>query len=389
MNAVQIVTISRKTPIFKGDEKAERIEMINLEEVGFNLISQKDLYQPGDIALYIQPDYCIPDIPLFESFIRPNGDESKSMLGKVEGKPRRIRAKKFNFSIQPFGDPIYSNGILLPLEEVNQYMITKNLQGVDYEEALGVYKYEEPEVSSNCRSGIKAKGGNEFPSTIYKTDEENINNKWKFINYPITLVGTEKVDGSSITIGIIKGKPFIGSRKLVKPLVINKVVGRRSKTFIEKLLFWKKFDLNIYQEQENDDEFVKYGKSILDTLTKSREDNILIRGELSGQSLRGSGNKNNPHSKLPINVRIFGVDHIDIGGYSKKVHHQMFEEFKQKYTQFEYVNQVFDREFNSQEEITETCNNYFKSNLIEGIVLRTKDSSFSVKFMCDKYDSLK
>ena len=61
-NAVQIVTIKNKIPLFKGEEKAERIELIQLEENGFELVSQKDLYQIGDKAVYIQPDFCLSDI---------------------------------------------------------------------------------------------------------------------------------------------------------------------------------------------------------------------------------------------------------------------------------------------------------------------------------------
>ena len=79
-NAVSIVTVKNKIPLYKGDEQANSIEVIELEEVGFELVANKTLYQIGDKAVYIQPDYCVSDIPLFESFIRPNGDESKSML---------------------------------------------------------------------------------------------------------------------------------------------------------------------------------------------------------------------------------------------------------------------------------------------------------------------
>ena len=122
MNPVSIVTIKNKIPLYKGDEQANSIEVIELEEVGFELVANKTLYQIGDKAIYIQPDYCVSDIPLFESFLRPNGDESKSMLGKVEGLPRRIRAKKFTLSKEPNGDPVYSNGILLPLNEVLNYL---------------------------------------------------------------------------------------------------------------------------------------------------------------------------------------------------------------------------------------------------------------------------
>jgi len=36
MTVVQIVTIKAKIPLFKGEEKAERIELIQLEENGFD-----------------------------------------------------------------------------------------------------------------------------------------------------------------------------------------------------------------------------------------------------------------------------------------------------------------------------------------------------------------
>ena len=139
MNPVSIVTIKNKIPLYKGDEQANSIEVIELEEVGFELVANKTLYQIGDKAIYIQPDYCVSDIPLFESFIRPNGDESKSMLGKVEGLPRRIRAKKFTLSKEPNGDPVYSNGILLPYNEVVDYVGAMILENVDLTKKIRYY----------------------------------------------------------------------------------------------------------------------------------------------------------------------------------------------------------------------------------------------------------
>lgn len=53
------------------------------------------------------------------------------------------------------------------------------------------------------------------------------------------------------------------------------------------------------------------------------------------------------------------------------------------------VHKVFDKTFNSKEELLETCNNYFKENMIEGIVIRTPDSKFSAKVMNLEYDSKK
>lgn len=404
MNPVSIVTIKNKIPLYKGDEQANSIEVIELEEVGFELVANKTLYQVGDKAVYIQPDYCVSDIPLFESFIRPNGDESKSMLGKVEDKPRRIRAKKFTLSKEPNGDPVYSNGILLPYYEVQEYLYHSNnikhkdtyLEDIEEKltEKLGITKYEEPDPVS--KSGLRSEQTeSKFPEGIYKTDEENINNLWnhieKKIGYPIKLVGTEKVDGSSITIGVTPKIPegFICSRNLRKKLTIKKVVGKRKPNLwdrIKGIFTW--IDLNIYQEMENDDDFVKYGKPYLDLLINSGETNLIFRGELNGGKLKGSGNKNNPASKEQPNIKIFGLDKINEYGEAEKVPYLLFKTECEK-AGIPLVKEVFIKEFNSKEEILTECNNYFKTNMIEGIVVRTLDSKFSAKVMNLEYDSKK
>lgn len=402
-NPVSIVTIKEKIDIFKGEEKAENIELILLEENGFTLISQKNLYQIGDKAVYIQPDYCLSDIPLFESFLRPLNkdgvpDESKSMLGKVGGLPRRIRAKKFNFH-KGDGEVIYSNGILLPIEEVMRYLETlpeyKNYDRyalpIYNAEVLGITKYEEPESN---KGGVNTGKSKPFPSGLYKTDEENVNNMWnhieKRIGYPITLIGNEKIDGSSVTIGIKNGEGFICSRNLLKPLTIKKPVGRRKKTFLETIMFWTKPDLNIYEEKENDDDFVKYGKPYLDLLLANNYlGNIVLRGELNGASLKGSGNKNNPAKGLPANIKFFGADSLnEEKGIFEKASYTDFKRVS-RILEIETVKEIFNQEFNSREEIEKACNDYFKSNMIEGIVLRTPDSKLSVKFMNLEYDSKK
>ena len=399
--AVSIVTIKNKIPLYKGDEQANSIEVIELEEVGFELVANKTLYQIGDKAVYIQPDYCVSDIPLFESFIRPNGNESKSMLGKVEGLPRRIRAKKFTLSKEPNGDPVYSNGILLPLLEVENYC-KNNKKGWHnsvhwinnslYKE-LEITKYEEPEPVS--KSGLRSgQTESKFPEGLYKTDEENINNLWNHIEnkigYPIRLVGTEKVDGSSITIGVTPKIPegFICSRNLRKKLTIKKVTGRRNKKWYEKLLFWTNPDLNLYTEVENDDDFVRYGKPYLDILLKNGSGNRILRGELNGGKLKGSGNKNNPASKEQPNIKLFGIDKVNEYNEAEKIPYRQFK-LEADYLGFTTVKEVFNKEFNSKEELLTECNNYFKTNMIEGIVVRTLDSKFSAKVMNLEYDSKK
>lgn len=393
---VSIVTIKQKSPLFKDGQPAERIELIELEENGFTLVAGKDLYQVGDKAVYIQPDYNLSDIPLFESFLRPNGDVTKSMLGKVEGIPLRIRAKKFNFSREGSTDPVYSNGILLPRKDVADY-IWKNdytddnllihFYQLDLTKELGITKYEEPEVKD--KAGNKIGGARVFPEGLYKTDETNINNLWGHlenkITYPVTLIGTEKVDGSSITIGVKNGKGFICSRNQQLSLMVKKHVGRREKTLLEKIMFWTNPDLNLYKEIENDSDFVKYGKPYLELL--EGYDDVVLRGELNGSHLKGSGNKNNPSSKLPPNIQFFGVDYIK-QGISEKVDYNTFKYFTNKLG-LPTVKEIFAKEFNSRQEIEDECNKFFKTNLTEGIVIRTEDSKFSAKFMSLEYDSKK
>ena len=404
MQPVSIVTIKNKIPLYKGDEQASSIEVIELEEVGFELVANKTLYQIGDKAVYIQPDYNLSDISLFESFLRPDGQEHRSMLGKVNGLPRRIRAKKFTLSKEPNGDPVYSNGILLPYYEVQEYLYNSNnikhkdtyLEDIEEKltEKLGITKYEEPEPVS--KSGLRSgQTEGKFPEGLYKTDEENINNLWnhieKHLKYPVILVGTEKVDGSSITIGVTPKIPegFICSRNLRKKLTIKKVVGRRKPNLwdrIKGIFTW--IDLNIYQEVENDDDFVRYGKPYLDILLKDGSGNRILRGELNGGKLKGSGNKNNPASKEQANIKLFGIDKVNEYNEAEKMPYRQFK-LEADHLELPTVKEVFNKEFNSKEELLTECNNYFKTNMIEGIVVRTLDSKFSAKVMNLEYDSKK
>lgn len=398
MNAVQIVTIKSKIPLFKGEEKAERIELIQLEENGFELVSQKDLYQVGDKAVYIQPDFCLSDISLFEGFIRPNGDESKSMLGKVEGKPRRIRAKKFNFH-RGDGNSVYSNGILLSYEDVQLFLFFDKkgnkanrilLENEDLSELLNITKYEEPEKDA-LDNNIKGGSSIRFPEGIIRTDEENFNNLLHHIEklLPCRLIGRQKIDGSSITLWYKDGKYGIASRNLGKPLTIKRVTGRRTKTLFEKILFWKKPDLNIYSEVESDSDFVKYGKPYLNKLIEHCDEykvNLVLQGELCGQGMKGSGNKNNPTAKEPTDIIFFNVCKYE--NQSVKLSEEDFDLYSNS-LEFKTPKLYFDRVFNTIEEVKQECEFVFKSELIEGIVLRDENHNFSCKFMNNEYDSKK
>jgi hypothetical protein len=325
---------------------------------------------------------------LFDSFIRPFGEEKKSKLGSNF----RIRAVKFNLHTGD-NEPTYSVGILLPLKEVCESVPDFMSKGKTFAESLGITKWEEPDNSG----GIKTNGGRDFPSTIYKTDETNINNLWGHlenrIGYPVELIGTEKNDGSSISIIIKDGEFTVGSRKLIKPWKINKVIGRRKPTILERFmgLFGHKPDLLVKELVDNEDEFLTISKPYIDRIKEHYGEELIktsmiLRGEGNGQSWKGSGNKNNPSSKNPANIKFFGVDSYE--GVAVKMSEDYFDALMEV-LKFDRCKVVFRKVFNSKEEIQKECNDYFKSNLIEGIVLRTIDSNFSAKFMNDEYDSKK
>ena len=397
---VRILTVKELVKIFKKDEEANNIELLRFKEVGYEIIVGKGLYQEGDKIVYIMPDYCLSDLPIFKSFIEP--EKGKSYLGNIDGKPRRVRAKKFNFHAGD-GKSLYSNGIALPIEEVEEFIKIELVDLIiklkaDYNKIneyltkeLQVFKYEKPETGSKV--GQAAKGG--FPKGVYKTDETNINNVWGHIKFPIQLVGTEKVDGSSITIGVTDDYPdgFIASRNINKSFFEKVFAGTRKKTLLEKIMFWKSPDLNVFKEVPSKDMFVVHGLPYLTRIKEIGYKNIIFRGELNGKDAKGSGNKHNPAAKMPTNIQFFNADRM-VNGIAVKMTNVEFEDMCDVHI-FDSVETLFIQKFNSIEEIKEKCEKTFeyykteRKELIEGIVLATPDNKLSFKYMNNEYDSKK
>jgi hypothetical protein len=409
MKATQIVTIKSFSPMFKGEEEASNIHIVNLEENGFDIVAQKSLYQIGDKALYIQPDYCLSNIPLFADFIAPEGNPNKSRLGKQN----RIKAVKFGFT-DTKGNKVYSNGILLPLQEVVDYINTTfnvSIEAINldarFDELLGISKYEEPEGK------LQGDSKGNLPSGMYKTDETNFNNNSKQLEklLPCQLIGTVKVDGSSCTVYYKSEEEFgICSRALEKKVFTTNYIGWKSNHFNkdesgvnhglgylnettnEFVLNknWEEYTTNNpIQTEESiaNDDWVKLGYPILEKLREYKLQ-YSVRCEIFGQSLKGSGNKNNPHAKLPKSILVYGIDDYS-SGVCVPLPMKDVIEFCNNLA-IPHVEIVFNQQFNTLDEVKDVCNEYFKTNLIEGIVVRTYDTnSYSGKFMNNEYDNLK
>jgi RNA ligase (TIGR02306 family) len=425
IKSVEIVEITDKQTIYKNGEPANAIEVVHFKyddgsPCGYHLISQKDLYEVGDKACFIQPDYCLSDISLFDSFTKPNGEPKKSKLGKNA----RIRAVKFNFNFDNSSDPIYSFGILLPLTEVEEYLHTKIDKVSDLSEVLGITKYEEPESGS---SGMVA---GDFPSFIYKTDETNWNNLIGRVKeciedgeeFGLTL----KRDGSSITLFFKKNAEnefyhgicsrsqekkldqsyvslyvdHLGSEfhKYIHPETKEKGwFNDDSRTFITDE--WAKENLtpktvevrDSWVDVANDKGYV----SKLVEYCKKYDVELAFRGELIGEGLKGSGNKLNPDSKLKQTIILFGVDSLD-SGFSVRNHYGQFHNLETvgMETGLPYTESVWIKP-TSIEELESACKEIFTKEesagrVIEGIVIRTKNNNrISCKYMNPYYDQHK
>jgi len=383
----KIVTIKEIIPLFKGEEQANAIELINLEEIGNQIVAQKGVYSLGDKALFVQPDYCLSDIPVFQEYICPGGEPKKSKLGSNN----RVRAIKFNLHTGN-NNPVYSYGVLIDGNDVMKQTNTPLNSETDYDAVLGIVKWEEPEP---FQKGNQA-ASSPFPSSMYHTDEENINNVINDIEFPVMLIGTEKCDGSSITIWYKNGKSGIASRKQGRPLTYKKVVGYKKPCIVIKFLtiFGYKFDGKIVETVESDDQFVVTGKPYLETLINYCEQNnvnLALRGELVGKGCKGSGNSNNPKAKEEKHVEFFGID--DYSNHTVKLDNAKMQSIA-KELGIQLVKEYFQKTFNSKEELIETCQEIFDNEqknqrIIEGIVLRNFESTFSVKLMNMLYDSKK
>lgn len=117
-----------------------------------------------------------------------------------------LEAVKFNLNFAGDENPIYSNGIILPKANAEEFLNTEQ----ELQEDLSIVKYVAEEKNSQYAGLIKG----DIPYFLYKTDEPRIELLKSHIDEVVFTEGLEisatiKRDGSSTTIYV---------KKIAKPM---------------------------------------------------------------------------------------------------------------------------------------------------------------------------
>lgn len=194
---------------------ADKIQLAIVD--GWQVVVKRDEFKPGDYSVYMEPDSFVSN-SLCPWLTKP-GNKPREYQGILGERLRTVRLRK-----------TLSQGLLLPLSVIpgfDSYDVVEDSQGQlhfisnrtnarlslgdDVSDLLGVVKYEPPIPA--CLSGM-ARGN--WPSQIPKTDEERIQNltrEWpyyKTLKYEVT----EKLNGSSMTCGIVNDEFIVCSRNI-------------------------------------------------------------------------------------------------------------------------------------------------------------------------------
>jgi len=195
------VTVIRKLASIKKITEIRPIPGASLIECaivggGWPVVVQKDLFQIGNLAIYLEIDSWVPyDLA---PFLCKNDITKATEYGGVKG--TRLKTVTMRGQI--------SQGLLLPITND----IKNPTENEDLTEHLKIQKWEPP-IPEHL-SGLVA--GN-FPSWLHKTDQERCQN---LVNDLFTIYSmdrfevTIKLDGSSMTVYFKDGKVGVCSRNL-------------------------------------------------------------------------------------------------------------------------------------------------------------------------------
>lgn len=334
MSERKMATIRKISKINQIDG-ADAIELAHVD--GWQSVVKKGEYKEGDIVVYLEVDSWVPhELAPFLS----KGKNTREFNG-VRGE--RLKTIKLR--------GVLSQGLILPItqqiiESVGHAI--ENQIGVDVSELLNIQKYEKPIPA--CLSGT-VKGN--FPSVIPKTDQERVQNLNEFV-YGVYEV-TEKLEGSSMTVGMVNGEFIVCSRNL-------------NLKEDENNAFWKAAR-KYYIE-----------KKMLD----AEMDNIVFQGELIGPNIQG--NIYNLKDYMFVVFDVFDVENQQYLCSDERIY--LTESLKLDRVPVIYKSFIVGKDTTTEEllQLAERCSRLNPKQENEGIVFKHKQyTDVSFKAISNKY----
>jgi RNA ligase (TIGR02306 family) len=240
---------------------------------GWWVVDKKNAYNVGDLVIYISIDSWVPhELAPFLS----KGSEPRLYNG-VRGE--RLRTVKLKGQV--------SQGLLLKVAGCYGDTVTVSAEnaipfgeGDDVSETLGIQKWEAP-VPAQLAGQVRGM----FPSWIPKTDQERIQNLTQeyqeWINNPDCVwEGTEKLDGSSMTVYVRDHDAGVCSR-----------------------------NLDLLEDGNNSFWLVARREGLIDRIQGTGR-NLALQGELIGEGIQ-----KNPYRIRGQEFHLFDIYDIDQGRY--------------------------------------------------------------------------
>jgi RNA ligase (TIGR02306 family) len=278
-------------------ENADRIEVVIVD--GWEVVTKKDQFKPGDKCVYIEIDSIVPPKPVFEFL-----------------KERKYRVKTIKLRKQ------ISQGIVLKLEEVGlnpDYPI-----GKDVTDKLEIIKYDPEAIKEAKLQANEQKNKNTFinwlmrfywfrrimkgkkktwPKWIVKTDETRVQNIPSIlkVNAKTLCYVTEKLDGSSASYSYKRIASFLWFKDYIFTVCSRNVWLRRKQ--VKYTTDKYTFDSNNYWKVA-----IKYDiHKKIKALPPSVEKEIVIQGEILGNGIQGNKYNIKPND---IEFRVFNIYNI-------------------------------------------------------------------------------
>lgn len=168
---------------------ADKLGLVRID--GYTCAVALGQFKPGDLAVYIEPDYVVPDLPQY-AFL---------------GGHRRIKSKKLRGT--------WSQGLLMPLNDLG--IVAR--EGDNVMRELNITRYEPPQPGESRPGRNGAKTGNSQAEKPHASlagvavyDLENLRKHSSEIAEGEFVVITEKIHGCNARYAYRNGRMWCGSR---------------------------------------------------------------------------------------------------------------------------------------------------------------------------------